>query len=208
MGYRKTSRFFTTTVLLLYVAIPAEAGEWDQLRRDAMEIRTIQADFVQTKALKILKEPLVSTGRFFYQAPATVRWEYFTPLRVVTIVNRGDVRRFTHTEDKGWVNDSSGSVQAMRVVMEKITGWLGGNFADDELFLATLEVGPPVVVTMTPKDEAMARFLKRVEVIFGTRPGVVETVRLHEGPGATTTITFKDARLNLEIPKSRFKDVE
>lgn len=187
---------------------PVRGDGWDRLREDAGLIKTIQADFVQTKALKILAAPLVSTGQFVFRAPGSVRWEYTSPIQVITLVTPGRVRRFTHTDELGWVSDSTGSLQAMQIVMEKITGWLSGNFTDDELFNAELQEGPPIVVVLTPRDEAMARFLQRVEVVFSAVPGLVEVVRLHEGPGATTTITFKQTHLNDDIPDAQFKDVK
>ena len=196
------------TLLLVLDFTPARASDWDELRKDAAGITSIQADFVQTKSLKILAAPLISTGHFAAKAPGSVRWEYVTPVQVVTLVRPERVQRFTHTDSNGWVPDSTGSVQAMQIVMEKITGWLSGDFTDDGLFEAELQEGPPVTVILTPKDEAMARFLQRVEVVFSSVPGVVEIVRLHEGPSSTTTIKFEHAKLNEEIPEARFRDVE
>lgn len=197
--------------LLVFLALapgPTRADDWAELRGKAATIRTIEADFVQQKELKILVKPLVSKGRFLFSAPDRVRWEYRSPVQVVSLVKGGELRRYTNTEDEGWVLDSSGSVEAMRIVMEKVAGWLTGSFQDDEAFHAELRDGPPTIVVLTPKAAGMDKFIRRVEVTFSSTPGVVETVRIHEGPDAHTTITFENVRLNQEIQGARFEDVE
>jgi outer membrane lipoprotein-sorting protein len=194
--------------LLLTVPGQAKADDWASLRRDTSKIRTISADFVQQKELKILRRPLVSRGRFLFSAPDSVRWEYQTPVQVVSLVKGGDLKRFTHTADQGWVLDSSGSVEAMRIVMNRITGWLSGDFHKDEAFDAELRPGPPIMVVLTPKDAGMERLIRRVELVFSSSPGVVESVRIHEGPDTRTTITFEDVKLDQEISPARFEEVK
>ena len=49
-------------------------GSWEELKSAAGPIKSISAEFVQEKHLKILARPLVSSGVFYYQAPASLRW--------------------------------------------------------------------------------------------------------------------------------------
>lgn len=197
-------------LLTLVLSIPghARADGWAGLRRETSKIQTISADFVQKKELRFLVKPLMSKGRFLFSAPDSVRWEYRTPIQAVSLVKGGDLKRFTHTKDEGWVLDASGSAEAMRIVMNRITGWLSGQFHEDDTFEAELRDGPPAMVILTPKDVGMARLIRRVELVFSATPGVVESVRVHEGPETRTTITFEDVKLNQGIPDARFEEVE
>jgi outer membrane lipoprotein carrier protein len=196
-------------MVLSMLAVPALADDWEQLRQDTQGIKTIQADFVQKKKLKILKVPLVSKGTFRFQAPGLVRWQYESPVKVVTLVVDGAVKRYTWTSDRGYVLDSSSNLEAMRIVMEKITGWLAGKFAEDDIFKATLKVqegGPPTVILM-PENEAIARFIERVELVFSSTPGVLASVRIIEGPAAETVLRFENVKLNETVDQGQFKDV-
>jgi len=196
--------------LLLILVAPgrAAADDWGRLREETEGIQSIRGRFVQTKAMPILVTPLVSKGRFLFQAPDRVRWEYESPIQVASLVRGGHVKRYTYVEGEGWVLDSSRRVEAMRVVMEKIGGWLSGAFRDDETFEAALLPGPPRTVRLTPKDESVRNFVRRVDLVFSELPGVVGTVRIDEGPETSTTIVFEEVELNGEIPASRFEVVE
>ena len=63
--------------LLLLALLPAEAMA-DKLQKPG-RLRSVQAEFVQEKHLKILTRPLVSRGTFAFQAPQSLRWEYRSP---------------------------------------------------------------------------------------------------------------------------------
>ena len=196
-------------VLVVMLATPVSADEWEQLRRDTQGIKSIQADFVQEKKLKILKAPLISKGLFVFEAPGSVRWQYESPVKVVTLVVDGAVRRFTWTADKGYLPDSSSNLEAMRVVMERITGWLAGKFAEDDVFKATLkpQEGLPPQVILRPENEAIKSFIQQVELVFSSTPGVLDSVRIIEGPGAETILRFKNVKLNETVEQGLFTDV-
>lgn len=51
---------------------------------------TLQARFEQRKTSRLLAEPTVSRGRFYYKNPDMVRWEYETP-RPMTVLLAGGV---------------------------------------------------------------------------------------------------------------------
>ena len=172
------------------------------------KIHSIQADFTQEKDLKILKTPLISKGIFLFQAPDMVRWEYKSPLRVVSLVHEGTVKRYVFTDSKKWVADSSGSVQAIRMVMQRIIGWLTGRFGQDDVFMARLIDGPPVTVILTPKNKGMAKVISKVEMIFSATPGVLNELDIHEGPNTLTRIRFEDVKLNKPIPAAKFEKIK
>jgi len=196
-------------VMVLLHAGSALADEWEGLRRDAGAVKSIRASFVQTKKMKILARPLVSRGTFHFEAPDAVRWEYLSPVKTVSLVRGGNVKRYSWSGDRGeFVQDSSGSVEAMRIVMEQISGWLAGRFKQDEAFSAVLEAGDTPTVILTPREKSLARFIARVEIRFSARPGVVRSVTIVENESTSTIIEFKDVELNEDLPDTLFQTVE
>jgi outer membrane lipoprotein-sorting protein len=201
----------TGIAVALSVCLPAgplmAAEDFNELRAQAEAVKSIAADFTQTKKMKLLKKPLVSKGRFFFRSPDSVRWEYQSPIRTISLVKGGGVKRFTQSQGK-WQPDSSSAVEGMRIVMEQITGWLAGRFDEGMLFAASLVPGERPVVLLNPRDKEMARFISRVEVRFSNRPGVVEAVEIFEGEGTSTLIEFVNVRLNDTVDGKLFEGVE
>lgn len=195
-------------LLLLAAATPALARAEDPyrpLREGAKKIKTLRASFEQRKSIPILVKPLISRGKFAYAAPASARWEYVSPLRAVTLVHQGDVSRLVQREGK-LVPDAATDLRAMKVVLEQMTAWMAGRFdGGDKAFSAMLAPGPPAVVTLTPRDKALARFIRKVRLTFSDTPGVVREVRIEESGEAVTTLTFSDVKVNEKLPDDTFQ---
>ena len=180
------------------------ADSFDGIRAAADKIMAVQADFVQEKHLPILAKPLVSTGRLFYRRPDALRWEYTAPVKSVLIMDDGKARRFVESEQGGLVEDASGRMQAMQVVMPEISGWLSGRFQDNPLFDASLSDGNRIL--MVPKDEGMQRFIQRIELVMADTPGVIQEVLIFESEKAFTRMVFSNTRVNPELDDRLFQD--
>jgi outer membrane lipoprotein carrier protein len=197
-------------VLVLLCSCPVVRGDdWEPLRNATASIKTLSADFVQEKHLKILVKPLVSRGRFRFAAPGSVRWEYLEPIRTATLVHRGRIQRFVFSKREGkFLQDMSATVEALRVVMEKLTGWMAGRFEQDDAFDAELSPGERPLVTLKPKSKEMSRMIERVEIQFSDRPGVVSSVKIVESPDSSTLIRFENVAVNEEIDIRLFEEIE
>lgn len=49
------------------------------------EIRTVQADFVQSRTYRALRDPLTSRGRLLFSAPGSFRWEAGDPPKMIVL---------------------------------------------------------------------------------------------------------------------------
>lgn len=175
--------------------------DWDQLREDAGQINTISADFVQEKHLQILSRPLISKGIFYYEVPGSLRWEYQSPIRSILLMHEGKVTRYIWGEN-GFRRDSGLSLQAMQIVLEEITMWLRGHFAENPDFTASLE--PDHKIVLTPKKKAFSAIIRNIELIFSNRPGVIKSVTIYEGEKSFTRIIFKNVRVNEVLEEKVF----
>ena len=54
------------------------------------EVRTVQANFTQTRSFRALKDPLTSPGRIYFSAPRFFRWEVGDPPKTV-VLRKGDI---------------------------------------------------------------------------------------------------------------------
>ena len=177
-------------------------GSWEELKSAAGPIKSISAEFVQEKHLKILARPLVSSGVFFYQAPASLRWEYRAPVRNILLMNNDRTERHVAT-DAGLVKEAGANLQAMQVVMEQITQWLDGRFDENPMFAANLEPGPKIV--LVPKEKAFSKMIQRIELVLSHRAGVIDTVTIYETDDSFTKLVFKNVVLNQPMDDSIFR---
>jgi outer membrane lipoprotein-sorting protein len=182
-------------MLLCFLVIPVEGVA-------APEVKSVQANFVQEKNMAILARPLLSRGRFLFQAPASLRWEYFTPLHSILLMDDGKIRKFVKTKDE-FVEERSMGLSAMQMVLQEITGWLDGDITDTPTFLAKRVAERKII--LTPRKPALSKIISQVELQLLDDSGLMKSVTLYEGEDSFTRMVFSDAVVNLEIAKSSFK---
>ena len=147
-----------------------------QLRKDSAKIKTIQADFVQKKSMKILSKPLISEGRFYYVAPDSFRWEYFKPLRSIVIAYKNKTKRYIASGGK-MVEDKTGGVQAMKIVLSEVTGWMSGKFDQNPSFTATIHEGANTRITLTPVEKSMTGMIEKIEITLSKKAATVQVCK-------------------------------
>jgi outer membrane lipoprotein-sorting protein len=203
----KAVRPLSVFLLLFFMALPAAgADDFDRLRRDASRISSLSADFVQKKSMKILSKPLVSTGKFFYAAPDSIRWEYVKPIRSIVISDRGTTKRYIASGGK-MIEDKTGGAQAMKIVLDEVAGWMKGKFTANPTFAASVREGPETLIVLTPKGKNMAGLIEKIEITVSRKDAVVKTVRIVEGAAAETRIDFSHTVVNPVLPPAVFQDL-
>jgi len=200
-------RIIVSFVLILSLPLTAAADSFEQLRRDSANIKTIKADFVQKKIMKILARPLVSEGRFYYAAPDSFRWEYLKPLRSVVITQKGNTRRFIFSGGK-MIEDKAGNVPAMKIVLGEVAGWMSGKFDRNPSFKATLKEGANTLITLMPVEKSMSGMIEKIEITVSKKETAVKSVRITENANSITQIDFNNVEINKVIEGTIFQDVE
>jgi outer membrane lipoprotein carrier protein len=167
-------------------------------------VRSVAAEFTQTKQLKMLTKPIISEGKLYYHAPGEFRWEYATPIKSVLVKNKQGVHRVTWRGGK-FQPDAEAKLKPVQIVLEQMEQWLRGDFSQTTLFEASLEAGPPARVKLVPRDKALGQFINVVYVAMSTTPGVVDSIEIWEGPDAVTRLKLKNVRLNQKLPAHTFE---
>jgi outer membrane lipoprotein-sorting protein len=167
----------------------------------------VQASFVQKKQMKILSRPLISEGKFYFATPDYFRWEYAKPLRSIVLSYKGETRRYTMSGGK-LVEDKSGGVQAMRIVLNEIVNWMNGKFDQNPSFKASLKEGANTVITLVPTGNNMAGMMEKIEISIIKKSMAIKSVKIIESETAATIIDFSNVEINKPINESIFRDVE
>lgn len=194
-----------TVILITSACLSIGWGSsWKELKSASGSIKSVAGEFVQEKHMKILAKPLISSGVFYFQTPASLRWEYREPLRNILLMDNDRMERYLGTTS-GFVKEAGANLQAMQVVLEQITQWLHGRFDENPMFSANLELGPKIV--LFPKEKAFTKMIQRIELMFSDRPGIIDTVTIYESDESFTRLEFKNVVLNQPLDGSIFRKI-
>jgi outer membrane lipoprotein-sorting protein len=166
-----------------------------------VDIHSIQADFTQEKHLKILARPLISTGKFTFAAPQSLRWEYITPIPSILLMHGGKIRKYA-VKNGEFVEDQGMRLDSMQIVLAEISNWLDGRFTENDVF--SVSFPDPKTVLLLPKEQSFANLISRIELKLADQQGLLDRVTIFEGQESYTIMTFTNRVLNTEIPTAVF----
>jgi len=169
------------------------------------EVRTIQADFVQTRALRTLRSPITAKGRFWFQSPSSLRWQIGEPPATVVL----------STGNTAWL------IQPKKMAAEKSTAGdnartLGFGMmnlpmaADIEEFQRAFEIlsvkadASRCRLEVLPRDAQARRFLAKIVLDFDTRSGQLLGFEAVTREGSSLRSEFQNVVLNQKITPDVF----
>ena len=201
------SIFPAVLALLVLAPVPDSWGsDLETVRQSMSAVKSISADFIQSKNMKILSKPLTSKGHFYYLAPGNLRWEYISPVKNVLLMDQGTIRKYSWRDGR-FEPDLSSKLEPMRVVMEQISGCLNGSFAENKYFTASLMDSDPEKIELTPRGEEFAKMIQRIIISLSKVPGVIQSVEILEPGNSSTLIKFDRVQLDSPLPEKIFQSV-
>lgn len=152
------------------------------------DVARIRAGFRQTKHVALLKDPLVSTGRFTFDRPDRVRWEMVTPDPLVVEIAGGSLR----AGPPGAVADvdAGPAVGLFRDLGGLFTG--ASEYAGEQRFTLSPGTSGPWSFVLTPRDPSVARVIRAIEVALDPATGGPRRVAITESSGDRTEIELVD----------------
>ncbi len=165
------------------------------------EVRSFSSSFVQERKLALFTEPVIFHGSLTVVRPDRLRWEFTSPVPSVLIFS-GE-RGMRCNADAPPVSFDLGSDPIMRTVAEQLWLWLGGDYSRLE-FLYNMEKTGPNTLAITPKEEAVAKFITTIAITFNKTARQPEKVEIAEPGGDSTTISFQSYVLNSSTPDILF----
>jgi outer membrane lipoprotein-sorting protein len=199
-------KFLLLTVLLttgLLWAAPVVSQDWTSLKEASRNIRSVKAEFLQKRYLKILTKPLLSEGKLFFYTPDSLRWEYLNPLRSV-MLQKGNTIQIYNFSEGVWKPEMPQAIEARRMVLAEISQWFQGRFDESKAFKHLYSPGPPARVILVP-GEGINRFIQRIEIILSVKPGAIDRVEIEEPGDSRTTIEFKNVEINSSFSSEVFE---
>ncbi|UMQ41019.1 outer membrane lipoprotein carrier protein LolA [Chryseobacterium sp. Y16C] len=168
---------------------------------ETKEIKTLQADFTQTKKMDFLDKSIVTYGKMSLKTPNILSWKYTKPYQYSIVFK----------DNKIFINDQGkkSSVDAKSKTFEKINKLIVGSsngqmFNDPEFSVTYLKNANFNVAKFTPKSAQLLKYIKQIELSFPKGQSTVSQVNMTEASGDTTNIVFKNTKINAPIAASEF----
>ncbi len=197
-------------MLLANSAVAQEAVDmtpvkkWIALQKD---LRTVEADFTQTRSIRALRSPVSSPGKLWLTHAGEIRWEIGVPLKTV-FLRRKDTclliqpqkQRFTVLSAE---SDSAFNPQSFPMMELPIAT----SFADFAKRFEVLQVKPDgksCQLEFLPREPQARKFLKSIRVQFDTEDGRPHFFEVLTKDGAALKNEFSNVRLNQKLDRAIF----
>jgi len=154
---------------------------------------SIQSDFVQTRRLAIMEEPLISKGKFYYKKPGLMKWDQQLPTPYYFIINGNKVIRFNGKERKVMSSSSPQIAHFKDFILGTIDGSMFESNKYSSLFIKNNNF---IRVELLPLQKTMAKRLEKIELVFVYKSMVLKELIITEVGGDKMEIVFSNWQIN------------
>ena len=171
-----------------------------------IDIHTLQADFGERKKLAMLVEPLVSTGRFYYESPDRAKWEYLEPDRRIFVISDNALMQY-FPDNKTLEKKDLSSVYTHRIF--KLFG-LGQTSAElrnyYDISLGETEAGADTyLLVLRPIRRRLEKRLSHVLLWVGDQDFLPRAMESEEADGDVTHLEFTHVTINGVLADGTFR---
>ncbi|MCR5313174.1 MAG: outer membrane lipoprotein carrier protein LolA [Bacteroidaceae bacterium] len=166
-------------------------------------LKTLQADFVQTKTITLLGEKMVSKGTMYYQQNNKLRWEYTSPYSYTFVLNDSKVLlKKNNRSDIIDVNQNRMFKDIANIMMNSLVGKC---LTDAKQFKTSVKTtASEYIITLLPQKKDMKQMFSKIILHFDRTRNVTVMVEMYEKSGDTTIIELQNIQTNKKINASIF----
>jgi len=197
--------FLPATTVLHAENYDASFNKWFEVQTN---LHSWSADFIQTRQLKVLNQPLVSTGKVWV-TPREFRWELGQPVQTI-VLRQPDQLLIIYPRLKqaekyplgavptGPIKDALALLDATlprdRATMEK-------NFR----LLSALETNAMLQMTLQPRSDSARKFISEILIGFRTNDFTIAATEMKFADGSSLRNDFTNVVLNQPIDPAQFE---
>lgn len=168
-------------------------------------MKSLSAEFTQTRALRTLRSPLKVSGRLWFKAPDLFRWELGDPPRSI-VLGTPDALTIIEPGKKRAVRKSHVAPgDSATFGMIRLPG--GGSFEEfqKQVQVIALETtGSVAHLEMLPRDARSSERLSAIKLDFDTATGHWIRLEIITREGSSILNEFSNVQLNPKIDQSVF----
>lgn len=178
----------------------AKSEAFARISSVSKELRTLSSDFTQERHVSVLKDPLLSTGRFGYRKPGFLYWETTKPAQSGFMVTDGKARRWNKDRKNSQTFDME-KEPIIRTVVEQVFAWTRADFPWlEKRYAVTVAHETPTALRLTPLSPHEKKHISYLVVRFAEDWSQLDCVEIHEKGGDFTRMVFSNTVLNQPLP--------
>jgi len=186
-------------------ALNPEVASWLAAQTN---IQSWSADFVQTRSLKSLTQPLTASGRVWFQAPNRFRWELGHPAQTIAVRAPQELLiiypRLKRVERFPLTSNQTGPWRDALALLEAGFPRSATELENQyNLLSQTVQDGTGKLV-LQPKSASARRMIPHIEIVFDTKDFSLKSTELQFADGSSMRNDFKNAVINPKIEAQMF----
>ena len=203
---------FSATLLFLAFSVFATAVETNSVvgawLAAQTNLQSWSADFVQTRALKSLTEPLTARGQVWFVAPNRFRWELGRPAQTIAVRGSDDLLviypRFKRVEKYPLAGEQAGHWRDALGLLE--AGFPGSQAELERQYnlLSQTTTNGACELVLQPKSASARRMIPQIKVDFSVKDLLLLGTELEFSDGSTLRNDFTNAVLNPPVDAQMF----
>ena len=173
-----------------------------KIKKASEELKSMQASFVQDKVLTFMDEEIQSKGKFIFQSPNSVRWEYIDPYKYLIIIDKEIITIKDERKENKFDMDSNPIFKQINQLM--LSTVKGDILLNKDFESKVYQNSKTYKLELLPKDENMKEFISSIDLILNKKDLTIISLKLTEPMGDYTFITFKNKIINEKLPEHSF----
>jgi len=173
--------------------------------KSARTVNTIESNFELIREVSLLTDPIVTTGRFYYQKSDALRWEVESPEPMGFWVKGSRGKRWKGNEAHSQTFAVS-SVPFIDLFARQVFAWANGNL---DILTTRYQMGiittRPLVLKLSPIKADEKQYLANVQLTFSEGLDHIQKVLICLADGDQAKINFTNAVLNKPFPDALFE---
>ncbi len=174
-----------------------------KLKETSKNTQTIKASFTEEKFSSDVKEPIKSTGMFYYKKDKKLRWEKIKPVQFIFLVSGDKARIKEDGKEKNIssFNESVGKIKDLMLIL------VNGEFQDNKMFRTECyKNGKNYQIKLFPKNKRMAKVFDYVFLTFSGETMRLKEMDFFEKNGDKSEMKFYNDVVNVALEDKLFEN--
>ena len=199
--------FIYLTISTVHAADSTDAqfNKWFEVQTN---LQSWSGDFIQTRTLKVLNQPLVSTGRVWVTHDA-FRWELGQPVQTVVLRQPDQLLiiypRLKQAEKYPLGAVPSGPIKDALALLDATLPRDRATMEKNFQLVTAMETNSILQMTLQPRSESARKFIGEIVIGFHTNDFTIAATEMRFADGSSLRNDFTNVVLNQPIESKKFQ---
>jgi outer membrane lipoprotein carrier protein len=197
--------FCAATTMAQSADTDAQFNQWFEVQTN---LQSWSGDFTQTRTLKVLNQPLVSTGKVWV-TPGRFRWELGQPVQTIVLRQPDQLLivypRLKRAEKYPLGAVPSGPIKDALALLDATLPRDRATMENNFQLLSAAETNSVLQMTLRPRSDSARKFIGEIIIGFHTNDFTIAATEMRFADGSSLRNDFTNVMVNQPIESDRFQ---